>query len=200
MKKNIKILVNFITTFRLIGAFILMCIFHLISKKVFFILLLFLFATDFIDGFLARKYHVETFYGSLMDTLADKTLNICLIVPLLSKIPFISIVLILEVIIMFTNLIGKLKGKKISTEYIGKVKMWFVAFTIILGYFHYFNILKIIYVDITILVTSIIQIATITHYIIYFKKQKSTKKYFQFKNKKEFLKALFDTDYYLKNN
>ena len=40
--------------------------------------------TDFLDGYLARKYKIETVYGKLMDPLADKFLVICSLVMLQS--------------------------------------------------------------------------------------------------------------------
>lgn len=38
--------------------------------------------TDYFDGYLARKYKIETVYGKLMDPLADKFLVICSLIAL----------------------------------------------------------------------------------------------------------------------
>jgi CDP-diacylglycerol--glycerol-3-phosphate 3-phosphatidyltransferase len=38
--------------------------------------------TDYFDGYLARKYQIETVYGKLMDPLADKFLVICSLIML----------------------------------------------------------------------------------------------------------------------
>jgi CDP-diacylglycerol--glycerol-3-phosphate 3-phosphatidyltransferase len=38
--------------------------------------------TDYLDGYLARKYSIETVYGKLMDPLADKFLVICSLIML----------------------------------------------------------------------------------------------------------------------
>ena len=38
--------------------------------------------TDYFDGYLARKYKIETVYGKLMDPLADKFLVICSLIML----------------------------------------------------------------------------------------------------------------------
>ena len=40
--------------------------------------------TDYLDGYLARKYKIETVYGKLMDPLADKFLVICTLIMLQS--------------------------------------------------------------------------------------------------------------------
>lgn len=195
-KTIIKFLVNLITTSRFIGSIILICLFPYVSTKFFLICIIILFLTDWIDGFLARKFHVESIYGSLMDTIADKTLNIILIVPLIKTLPLILGILILEIGIMLTNVIGKLKGKKVSTNYYGKIKMWFVAVSIIGGYFVYFNYIHTFFINFIILLTMMMQILTIINYVIYFNKQIVTKNKKDTKNKR-ILQILFDTEYYL---
>jgi CDP-diacylglycerol--glycerol-3-phosphate 3-phosphatidyltransferase len=52
--------------------------------------------TDYLDGYLARKYKIETVYGKLMDPLADKFLVLCSLIALqdLGRIsPFIVMLL-----------------------------------------------------------------------------------------------------------
>lgn len=199
MKKK-KIIVNLITTLRFILSLLLIYLFSKITPQAFLISVVILYFSDFLDGFFARSWHVETFYGSFLDTIADKTLNITLIVPLIKNIPWFIFILILELGIMFVNIYGKLKGKKVSTKYIGKIKMWFVAISILLGYIHLFWHLNSIFAIISIGITVIFQILTMIDYVLYFKKQKEVTQYFKFKNKKEFMKALFDTEYYLSHN
>ena len=80
-----KILVNVITTFRFLYTMILPILKGRISRLAFIINIALLFLTDFIDGALARKFKVQTLYGSVMDTIADKTLSIILIVLLIKK-------------------------------------------------------------------------------------------------------------------
>ena len=53
--------------------------------------------TDYFDGYLARKYKIETVYGKLMDPLADKFLVICSLIMLqyLGRMnPFVVMILV----------------------------------------------------------------------------------------------------------
>ena len=74
-----KIFVNLITTTRFMYTLILPILQSRMSNTSFIINLIILFLTDTVDGFLARKFKVQTFYGSIMDTIADKTLSLSLI-------------------------------------------------------------------------------------------------------------------------
>ena len=95
-----KIFVNLITTFRFLYTLILPLLEQKISNRAFLINIIILFLTDSIDGFLARKFNVQTLYGSMMDTIADKGLSIILMILLVSRMKMLSIVLILEIFII----------------------------------------------------------------------------------------------------
>ena len=192
-----KILVNVITTFRFLYTMILPILKGRISRLAFIINIALLFLTDFIDGMLARKYKVQTLYGSTMDTIADKTLSIVLIVLLIEKIEIVSLMLIGEIIIACVNVYSLIKGKKTKSSIIGKLKMWFISIAIILGYMYYFNIIGYTPVLIISILTIIIQIATIIDYIITLSKQKSTQNQFKSKEKYTLKQILFSTEYYL---
>lgn len=64
-------IVNAITAYRLIAAFIL--IYLIVQKNIdaFKWVLLISFCTDAIDGYLARKYHVSSNFGARLDSIAD---------------------------------------------------------------------------------------------------------------------------------
>lgn len=82
--------------------------------------------TDFLDGFIARKYHLVTNFGKFMDPLADKLLVcsalICFIE--LGKLPAWIVIIIIarEFIISGFRLIAAENGVVIAANYWGKFK------------------------------------------------------------------------------
>ncbi len=95
MNKSI-ILVNSLTTFRIMGALLLYPLY--VSFGTFFIatFTVLLYFTDLLDGFLARKLKASTFFGSIYDTIADKILNISLYIIVLSITPLLYSLLLLK--------------------------------------------------------------------------------------------------------
>lgn len=192
-----KLVTNLITTSRVFLTIILMCLYESISSLWFLIFIALIYATDFIDGKLARGFHVETFYGSLMDTIADKVLNIALLLPLISISKWFLVLLVLEVTILVINTIGTIHGKKTRSSMLGKVKMWFIFLTIILGYSYVFQYIKSKYVLISLVLTIICEVIVIIDYIIFLVKQKKNPKRFKIKNMNDLKYFLFDTEYYI---
>jgi CDP-diacylglycerol--glycerol-3-phosphate 3-phosphatidyltransferase len=94
-------------------------------------LFLFLFAalTDWLDGWLARKFGQVSEFGKFMDALADKVLTMGMFVSLLAlgaleKCTLFLILLILsrEFLITGLRLVAAAKGKTLAAEKVGKVK------------------------------------------------------------------------------
>lgn len=91
--------------------------------------------TDYLDGHLARKYHLVTDFGKFMDPLADKLLVcsalICLVE--LGRIPAWMVIVIIgrEFIISGFRLIAADNGVVIAASYWGKFKTVSQMFLII---------------------------------------------------------------------
>ncbi len=96
-----------------------------------FAFFLFIFAsiTDWLDGYVARRYGMISNFGKLMDALADKILVMGMFVVLLALdiLPAWSVVLVLimlsrEFLITGLRLVAASKGRVLSAENSGKLK------------------------------------------------------------------------------
>lgn len=82
--------------------------------------------TDFLDGFIARRFHMVTELGKLIDPLADKLTQASLIFVLVVEIKWMFLLLILFVLMQLFMLTAGLvmlkKGKKLNgAKWFGKV-------------------------------------------------------------------------------
>lgn len=193
-----KVIVNLITTIRFAYTLILPILRARISDLSFIINIIVLFLTDSIDGILARKYKVQTMYGSLMDTIADKTLCIVLMLLLIPKMNIVIAMLIGEILIACINIFAIMQGKKTKSSLIGKTKMWVISITIVLSYMYYFNIIGYNIAFISVCITIIAQVVAMIDYINSLRKQKSNSKTIhKIKNIQDLKYVLFNTEYYL---
>jgi len=114
----------------------------LVDSKYLIAGVLFIFAslTDFLDGYLARKYHMITDYGKTIDAIADKILvNSILII--LSSNGFISpiitvIVIVRDSIVNTIKMIAGNKGNVVAALMSGKIKTACLMVGIILTLFY----------------------------------------------------------------
>lgn len=92
--------------------------------------------TDWLDGYLARKYNLVTNFGKFMDPLADKLLVsaalICLVE--LNQVPAWMVIIIIsrEFVISGFRLVAADQGIVIAASYWGKFKTVFQMFAVIL--------------------------------------------------------------------
>ena len=93
--------------------------------------------TDLLDGYLARKYHVESDFGRLMDPLADKIFILATFVMMLDygMIPGWVLIVILTREFMVTGLrtLASSKGVIIAADRWGKMKTATQMFTLAFG-------------------------------------------------------------------
>lgn len=195
-----KLAVNIITLVRLLYIIFLPILKVKISDMAYIINIVLIFLTDFIDGILARKFKVQTLFGAIMDTVADKALCIVLLLALLPENNMLLFILVLEIVISIVNTIGMALKKKAKSSLLGKVKMWILSITIILGYVGYFNLIDFIFIEISSIITICMQIAVIIGYIVNLKNSDIIERTGLKEDKKENLKyVLFDTEYYTSN-
>lgn len=83
-------------------------------------------ATDALDGYIARKYHLVTNFGKFMDPLADKLLVCSAMICLMAqeRLPVWAVLIIIarEFIISGFRLVASDNGVVIAASYWGKVK------------------------------------------------------------------------------
>ena len=196
-----KIVVNLITSFRLIFTFLLPLLKDKTSETVFLVCIILLFLTDSIDGTLARKFKVQTYFGTIMDVIADKALSIVLAISLIETQKIFIGILSIEVLIGILNSVNFFMGKKAKSSIIGKVKTWIVAISIIFGYMCDYSLINYNFVKIFGYITIIFQIVTFIKYTIYFYKEKTYQRNkWKMRSFEDIKYLLFDTEYYLKNN
>jgi CDP-diacylglycerol--glycerol-3-phosphate 3-phosphatidyltransferase len=88
--------------------------------------------TDFVDGWVARKYHIETVLGKLMDPLADKVLvttALIMLIPLGKIAAWVSLLIICrEIIVTGFRGLAATTGKVVAAGSVGKLKSIFQYF------------------------------------------------------------------------
>ena len=138
MTKRIFNLANNLTLIRIVIVPILIVIFLYSTSKTSSLIAATLFAlaafTDWLDGYLARRFDNETVLGKLMDPLADKilvTAALIMLIPL-GRIPAWVCLLIISREIVITGIRGLAAtiGKVVAADYVGKVKSNFQYFGI----------------------------------------------------------------------
>ncbi len=92
--------------------------------------------TDYLDGYIARKYGVTSRFGAFLDPLSDKILTgsafIAFVIMKIVYFPaWIAAVIILrEVIVTIFRILAIKIGKEMKTEFAGKLKTAFQMFSI----------------------------------------------------------------------
>ncbi|MBE7015073.1 MAG: CDP-diacylglycerol--glycerol-3-phosphate 3-phosphatidyltransferase [Ruminococcaceae bacterium] len=137
-----KNLPNYITIFRLILVFVFIFLFSSdIDNKSLYCVITFLIAglSDVLDGFLARKFKIESNFGKLMDPLADKLMQITVAVCMASmehSLSWVPVFLILKELVMILGAARLLKKDKIVVQanFFGKLAsvIYFLVFLVIM--------------------------------------------------------------------
>jgi phosphatidylglycerophosphate synthase len=152
---------NMITTLRLIFSAWLVVL--SISSQFFLLMFVLVFLcglTDFLDGFIARKYKIESKIGAFLDRMADKVFICPMLVilvyrflPLAEVNPTIfflikslaGIIVFLEIFLVLSGIYCFTKGIDLSSNRWGKIKMFFQTMVVIVWFSsliieHYFEV------------------------------------------------------------
>lgn len=161
----IKYIPNILTSIRIISIPFIIVLFKLNKIEAAIIIATITAITDCFDGFIARKFKVESEFGAKLDAVSDKFFAIGLLITLSMKFQILLISLILEIIIAIINLYIHIKTNITKSLLIGKIKTWFLFFDVILGFISCFNENFIIFMNIILIFTIIFQIISICFYI-----------------------------------
>ena len=227
MKKNAKkkILVNAITSTRLIAAAFMLPIYFTFGGFITAITAGLVFLTDCIDGFLARHLHVQSFFGSILDSVSDKVLGITIFSILAIVNPIFLLPILFELGIVIVNVISIARGNNVKTSIAGKIKANVLDISVVIGLISLSLSDILLYIDnsflakmakynsnqilyylcIPLLASECVVIIDYIYKAIKQEKQKSSdqievnteKK--RLKNKQELFNALFDTNYFLEH-
>lgn len=126
--------INLLTLIRVIGAFILVPIYHNYGGFYVGILASICYFTDSIDGMLARRWNASTFFGALFDSFADKLFTIVSYIVLYLITPYALIPIIFEILTVIVQLIKYKENLNIQSNVIGKFKVWVLAISVVLTF------------------------------------------------------------------
>lgn len=211
-----KVFVNSLTLIRLLATFILPFVWRILSPLGIIVFVASVLLTDFFDGFFARTFHVQSLFGSLLDTIADKVFGIVIILIVAIYYPIYYIIAVLEIQIAIINTIAAFMGLRTKSSFIGRAKMWVLGVSTVMGIIFIFSsdllkitaikpVLDVILANKDILLASVFlttgaEIMVAIDYVIKMLKElrvnKSKIKY-DFKNSEDIKHVLFDTKYYL---
>lgn len=131
MNKNFNV-VNLLSLFRLIISPIIM--FLIIFERMNLALLLFVLAvfTDFLDGYISRKYKMETKLGDTLDKVADKLLVGFIILGFLIKFDALNLLFIfVPIVILYIFGIFFFVKHKQKATLLGKINISLQALTVV---------------------------------------------------------------------
>lgn len=111
--------------------------------------------TDWLDGYVARKYHIVTRFGTVIDPLADKLISAMMLICLASSgwadSAVVTFVLVMEALMLTGGALLIKRGVAISSRPVGKIAQCLMISAISLSFFHNFFISWIIPLDVIVL-------------------------------------------------
>lgn len=102
--------------------------------------------TDFLDGYIARKYNQITTFGKFLDPIADKVLVFTALLYLMVQMPDrvaiwgVMVIIVREFLVTGVRLIAVEHGKVIAASHLGKYKTLTTMLAIIMFLFNDFGL------------------------------------------------------------
>ena len=96
--------------------------------------------TDFLDGYLARKYNIVTDFGKVMDAIADKVLvnGVLIVLAYDGMLPLVVPVIIItrDIVVVSIKMASGNKGKVVAASWPGKIKTICMLIGVSLTFFY----------------------------------------------------------------
>jgi len=138
---------NLLTLFRIVVTPLFFILFYSFPTKVFSLLASLLFVTasftDFLDGYIARRWNLESSLGKFLDPLADKLLvavALIMLIPL-GRVPswMVAVIIGREILVTGLRVVAITEGLVIAASKLGKYKTVFqiAAVTCLLMHYEY---------------------------------------------------------------
>jgi len=136
---------NILTLFRIVVTPLFFILFYYFPTRVFSLLASLLFAlasfTDFLDGYLARRWNLESSLGKFLDPLADKLLvavALIMLIPL-GRVPswMVAVIIGREILVTGLRVVAITEGLVIAASKLGKYKTVFQIAAVICLLMHY---------------------------------------------------------------
>jgi len=122
--------------------------------------------TDFLDGYIARKYNQITTFGKFLDPIADKVLVFTALLYLMVQMPDrvaiwgVMVIIVREFLVTGVRLIAVEHGKVIAASHLGKYKTLTTMLAIIMFLFNDFGL--------TLIHPNLVWVTNIVYYIAIF--------------------------------
>ncbi|MDD2203047.1 MAG: CDP-diacylglycerol--glycerol-3-phosphate 3-phosphatidyltransferase [Bacilli bacterium] len=128
--------------------------------------------TDFVDGYIARKYNMVTDFGKLMDAIADKVLVNSVLIILASSnhiSPIVAVVVIMrDTIVNSIKMLAASQGKVVAAIKSGKLKTVCMMIGISLTFFYNlpFELWNIQVADFLLITATVLSIISAVQYYV----------------------------------
>lgn len=166
---------NILTRSRILAPFILVPCALIGNFALATVLATLLGLTDFLDGFLARKWNATSNYGQKLDAISDKLFAIGIAIPFLITNPLLILpTIILETVIGSINFKSQIKGNNPKSTLLGKFKT-----TVLYVFLASIYLTKALNIPLSLFAltfgTNILQLSTAVQYYVIDKKKENNK-------------------------